>query len=186
MLQRLAILVMLILTLWTVSTSIDTTARMAFACSCAEQKPPLETLGDSAAVFRGRVMEIKTTSGDGHETLFNVSKTWKGVSDDDNLVTVATSGNMCGYWFQNDNEYLVYAYERVDGQLTTNICSRTHLIEDAEADLAALGEGRDVGKSLVYSPEIWSYPNPFLLAGIAAGIGGAIAAGVLITRRRRE
>lgn len=64
--------------------------------------------------------------------------------------------------------------------------SGTLSVSLADTELAALGEGRDVSNDLLYRVERWSYPNPFLLVGIAAGVVGAITAGILIKRRRRK
>lgn len=47
---------------------------------------------------------------------------------------------MCGYFFQEGQEYLVYASAE-GAQLKTGSCSGTKRLSDARADLAVLGEG---------------------------------------------
>jgi hypothetical protein len=49
----------------------------------------------------------------------------------------------CGYEFQLNNEYLVYAYD-YNGSIYTNICTRTNLLEYANEDLDYLN-GLNIG-----------------------------------------
>ncbi len=64
--------------------------------------------------------------------------------DDDNtlvgtIVTVWTDAGGCGYDFQKDETYLVYADDDEEtGELTTSICRRTARLSDAGHDLAYL------------------------------------------------
>jgi hypothetical protein len=162
MLQRLAMFVMLAISFW---ISIANNDRLAFACVCLPMKSPYEELFRSTAVFAGKVTNIEDS---GRIVTFDVDRVWKGISNEP--VTVAIDLH-CGSALEMGEEYLIYADSDHDGSLIANGCGRTMLLDSADAELAALG---------------WSYPNPFLLVGIAAGVVGAITAGILITRRRRK
>jgi hypothetical protein len=109
------------------------------ACSCAELKEPNEALADSTAVFVGRVTEIEMNQYS-HEAIFEIREAWKGIESDNPVakITTGTSGDVCGYDFQEDKEYLVYAYGDTN-HLATGICTRTMALDSAEYDLAALG-----------------------------------------------
>jgi len=72
-----------------------------------------------------------------------VLRSWKNVNS--NTVTVITSypsRGGCGYAFLVGRSYLVYIDRIDDGSLRTSICSRTMLLENAQADLNALGRGK--------------------------------------------
>ncbi len=116
----------------------------AFACSCAPPLTPLEELDRSAAVFSGKVANIKEDSSrSAYEVRFFVERSWKGDFADRDFapsVTVFTAldSAACGYAFEEDEKYLVYAY-RSGESLDTNICSRTQPLGNAQEDLNALG-----------------------------------------------
>ncbi len=120
---------------------------IASACSCAQNPLPTGALQDSTAVFAGKVTNIEVPSGlviissaDPVKVTFEVSKLWKGQSYKTLVVTTSRDGASCGYSFKEDEEYVVYTYGE-ENKLSTNICSRTKLLSNAQEDLAALGEG---------------------------------------------
>ena len=117
----------------------------ALACSCAEQKETTEALMVSTAVFVGRVVEIEADKSNqlSYGAIFEVQRAWKGIESDSPIVTVMTgkSGDMCGYGFQENEEYLLYAYGDPK-QLATGICSRTTTLDNAQQDLHSLGPSR--------------------------------------------
>jgi len=111
------------------------------ACSCIEPPPPLEALAQSDAVFSGKVTVIGQNSDDfSIRFQFAVVDVWKGVTTAETQVITATNSAACGFEFQADERYLVYAYQDENGELNTNICTRTRLLEYAEDDIAALGQ----------------------------------------------
>jgi hypothetical protein len=114
----------------------------ALACSCAELKEPTEALKESTAVFVGRVVEIEESQANqfSYGAIFEVQRAWKGIESDMPVikVTTGTSGDTCGYGFQENEEYLVYAYGDPK-ELATGICSRTMTLDSAQLDLTALG-----------------------------------------------
>ncbi|MFC1610805.1 hypothetical protein ACFL6C_07595 [Myxococcota bacterium] len=121
----------------------------AHACSCAQPGTPEEALAASDAVFRGKVTEIdKASAGCGGEmssadpdyVTLDVSTVWKGEVGKTTEVTTATSDASCGYTFDLNEEYIVYAKAGSD-DLHVSLCSRTRPVSEASEDLAELGSG---------------------------------------------
>lgn len=120
-------------------------AWVGFACDCAPPPPPKEALAKSAAVFLAKVVQIEDagTGELGRSVTLSVERWWKGGETANLVVSTAKSGATCGYGFQKDRRYLVYAYS--DGKkLTVSLCSRTNPAEVAEklGDFKDLGEGQ--------------------------------------------
>ena len=118
------------------------------ACSCAELSSVEEEFERSAAVFSGKVIEIKEKKSlKGYiykSVLFEVTNTWKGVEQTQILITTGEGGGDCGFNFIEGNEYLVYANESTmygAKSLVSIICSRTNKLSSSQNDLAVLGEG---------------------------------------------
>ena len=125
---------------------------IAQACSCKPPPAPKIALGQSAAVFVGRVTSV-AHSNNSNTFQFAVSKKWKGVAGD--VATVASNDNSaaCGIVFDRDRDYLVYAFKnKGDDQLQTNLCTRTKRVTDAAADLAELGEPTVKGQNAATLP----------------------------------
>jgi hypothetical protein len=120
----------------------------AWACSCAPPPPPGEARDGSAAVFAGQVTAIEApgpvggliNSADPVKVTVQVSQVWKGSLNSTLVVTTARDSASCGYSFDLGGEYLVYAYD-AEGELNTNLCSRTAPLQSAGEDLNVLGEG---------------------------------------------
>lgn len=122
------------------------------ACSC--NLPPLKKsekqlieLGRKAskAVFVGEVVEISVptiTSGEStwvSEVKFKVRKWWKGAGAEEVSVFTANVCCICGYEFKVGESYLVYAHG--ENRLSTDTCTRTRKLAEAEDDLKVLGVG---------------------------------------------
>lgn len=127
-------------------------ARQAAACSCAPVVAPDKALVQAAAVFLGKAVKVESPSsqpigGEVH-VKFQVDRFWKGVASRDVVVGTWSNGAMCGYGFQEGENYLVYAHIDSQGRLQTSLCSRTRLEADADEDLSVLGEGQ-IPSSLV-------------------------------------
>lgn len=123
---------------------LDGPERTAFACSCVPPRPPAEDLEISDAVFRGTVIAIDQNAlRYNNAVVFDVDRSWKGISNYQNVVTVITGrgGGDCGYHFEWSKEYVVYASASDDGSLDTGICSGTKPVEYASEDLAVFGAG---------------------------------------------
>ena len=119
--------------------------RPAHACSCMMQGPK-EAFDEAAAVFEGRVVAIKSEAEGAvgpadKRVLLRVVRAWKGIEAEQVQVTTADNSAMCGYHFEPEKSYLVYAHGNDEGGLRVSLCSRTKLIEQADEDLSHLGAG---------------------------------------------
>ena len=119
------------------------------ACTCVPLKGPAEELELAAAVFSGKVVEIRRHKrGEdifaGVEAVVRVERVWKGVEATTVSVFTASHSAACGYGFKEGRTYLVYAYKDAEGRLSTGICGRTRRLKDAGEDLKELGAGREV------------------------------------------
>ncbi|HWP42272.1 MAG TPA: hypothetical protein VNO14_03480 [Blastocatellia bacterium] len=119
------------------------------ACTCLPAKNATEEIGRSAAVFSGKVIEIRRDEGAKDlfatvEAVFEVERAWKGIEKKTVSVFTSSQSSACGYGFKRGESYLVYASEGREGRLITSICSRTRLLKDANDDLKELGEGKEI------------------------------------------
>lgn len=120
-------------------------AAPAHACTCAPPGPPAAELAAADAVFSGRVISVEATRQEDRfprlTVRFALAEVWKGLPEGE-VATVTTAGDSaaCGYHFEPGEEYLVYAQEGDPGSLSTGLCTRTSPLDDADEDLAALGE----------------------------------------------
>ena len=125
----------------------------AHACKCAQPGTPSEELEESSAVFAGRVASVRhsfdpdaaSVSRDDRTTVgFEVSAVWKGTVYEDMYITTPPTGGSCGFTFVEGEEYIVYAHDSAygDDSYTVGICTRTALLEQAQEDIDALGEGQ--------------------------------------------
>ena len=124
-----------------------TSTQQALACSCVPPDPPLNELARSAAVFSGKVIQVREfhdpntttiSSTDPTTVEFEVDTVWKGTSYETVYLTTARSGGSCGFTFVEGEEYIVYSH---DGS-NVSLCSRTSILSQAHDDLEELGEGR--------------------------------------------
>ncbi len=112
--------------------------RPARACSCISPPPPLEAASNSTAVFEGRSFAI-TRDGNFVRYEFEVIRVWKGEIGTRVTVRSAASPAMCGRSFDTGVPYVVYAGQRLDGDLSDTLCSRTRKSTHASEDLELLG-----------------------------------------------
>ncbi len=117
-------------------------------CTCVSPKrPTCEVWWQTSAIFTGRVTKIDTFTeeSDGQTRVrklvtLRVQDRWRGVQGKrDVIVATGAGGGDCGFQFDQNQTYLVYANQSVQtGNYETGICSRTSLVKDAAADLAYL------------------------------------------------
>lgn len=112
----------------------------AFGCDFEEPPPPREAAEQADAMFAGTVTAVEPVGDMDVVATFEVTRVWRGPSAATVEVRTPESSGMCGYVFEVDRDYLVYANER-DGELETSIASRTAELKAADDDLQALGEG---------------------------------------------
>ena len=105
-----------------------------YPCSCEELPPPEEAYQISDVVFSGKVTNIIEDSNNGFmEIAIEVFDVWKGIVE--NQIIMLSGLDDCGYYFQINEEYLIYGYYSQMNHVWTDICTRTNLLEDAEEDL---------------------------------------------------
>ena len=130
-------------------------AQRGASCDCVPPTDVGEAFSLSDAVFTGRVTYI----GDRHdkngalafrEYMFRVSRGWKGTGGIDTAILYDIPESTCSFIFEDGKQYLVYASgdRRFGGRLSTSICTRTRLLEDAADDLGKLGKPAYLGRWL--------------------------------------
>lgn len=136
----------------------------AFACSCVHLPPgantaqqPAESADDrKEALFEGKAenVRLKWKIVEAHfgdvvpadieqdppemEVSFEVLRSYRGVQDKHVNLTTGVGGGDCGFNFEVNEKYLVFAYKDDSGELSTGICSSTALLEESQANLAYL------------------------------------------------
>lgn len=144
--QRTKNLIVRIALLFTITIfSVLLTPTNAYACSCMAPGSPAEEYPHFDAVFSGRVISVvQETPADSFErnvVTIEIDESWKGTDGDEATIYTATSGATCGYYFEAEQSYLVYAnaYDNSNpDDIWTNICTRTGLLEGEGEDLIYL------------------------------------------------
>lgn len=184
----------LLLSLTLVMTDFLITQAPALACSCTEPSPPPVALGESQAVFSGRVLDIEPVnpledSSRLMRVLFSVRTAWKGARHEQIIVSTARMEASCGFEFKKGAEYLVYASD-FKHRLSTSLCSRTKALSSAAQDIAALGPGSapsgdipesELGPFRKVSRPPLSTPS---YTGIVMVVALAVTAGLIVLVRR--
>ncbi|WP_423409051.1 hypothetical protein AABM38_02905 [Heyndrickxia sp. MSNUG] len=150
------------------------------ACKCAGLPNAARELERSQAVFSGKVLDIKDKrNSKGYiikSVLFEVTNTWKGVTQSQIIITTGQGGGDCGFTFTKGQEYLVYAYEsEMYGAktLVTLICDRTNYLTALKDDLPILGAGKPPVEKVDLSRE-QSGNQPYLWAA------GVVVSGLIV------
>jgi hypothetical protein len=115
------------------------------ACTCAAPVSPAAGLKRSAAVFSGRVITIDrplaerlgASAGATFRVRFRVVKRWKGASTKTAELVTRLTGEACGFPFEVNKEYLVYAVAEPK-DIQTGICTGTKGIDDAVEEMKQL------------------------------------------------
>ncbi len=157
----------------------------AYACSCIAPPPPLEARNQAESVFAGTVSAIGADAN-GYLVTFDVEQFWKGPEGPQVTLATPSSSASCGVEFVEGEKYLVYGSFSDDGQLSTNLCTRTAPLANAGEDLAALGAG-NTPQAEPTAPQTEISTGlpwlPFALAG--AGLAVIALAAVLLRQRSR-
>ncbi|MDF0728527.1 hypothetical protein PY093_17980 [Cytobacillus sp. S13-E01] len=160
-----------------------------FACSCL-QPPPVEVeLERKTAIFSGKVIKIEDTttfnqsSGDLLKVIFEVKSSWKGINQPQAIVYTTRDSASCGFNFNLNEDYVVYAYSEED-KLMTGLCERTKSLDIAQEDLKALGEGKEPSKDLDFFKESTKEQNNNTYYGTIALIIIAILGIVFLIYKR--
>jgi hypothetical protein len=115
------------------------------ACTCAAPVSPAAGLKRSVAVFRGRVIAIDrplaerlgASVGGTFRVRFQIVKRWKGASTKTAELVTRLTGEACGFPFEMNKEYLVYAVAEPK-DIQTGICAGTKGIDDAVQEMKQL------------------------------------------------
>lgn len=151
-----------------------------YACSCIQKQTVEAEFSRSEAVFAGRVLEVKEQRHlDGSMTkaaLFEVSQIWKGVSESQIIIHTGSGGGDCGFDFEKDKEYLVYAQPSTmygnKKLLITIICDRTNVLAQAQEDLAILGNGKVPTEQVSLEGELYRIHPYVWVTGIGIAVVG--------------
>jgi hypothetical protein len=135
-----------------------------FGCSCASPPPDLNTAQrlaqwtatQSEEIFEGKVESIKLkwhlldakvgdlTPADMEqdppfmEVSFEITRSYRGPQRKTIQLRTGLGVGDCGFRFEVGKQYLVYAFTGDSGELSTNICSGTALLEESQANLSYL------------------------------------------------
>lgn len=113
----------------------------ASACDVPPPPPPAQAAEEADAVFVGTVTGVEPADDVDVVATFEVDRVWRGPPTATTQVVTPENPGMCGYAFEPDQRYLVYANQQ-DGELQTSIATRTTALDGADEDLRALGEGQ--------------------------------------------
>ncbi|HKR13964.1 MAG TPA: hypothetical protein VJT15_18010 [Pyrinomonadaceae bacterium] len=155
-------------------------ASAAVACSCMSVSP-CEAYGNASVAFVGQVTKTSIEPANGQApsnaisttftnsrpvTLFKVEKTFgRALSE---TVQIYGESTTCDLPFKTGERYLVYAYQDAKTKnLSTNICSGTALVADAQTHLTYLAGAVNSSGGTV-SGQIWREMN-----GKSQAIAGA-------------
>lgn len=164
--------------------------KYALACSCVPPPGDREALVSTDVVFSGTVTGIDDPEGDkkmissGRPVTytFAVDAVAKGVVAANEQVGSAADSASCGFGFRDGRRYVVFADEDKKGDLTTSLCSNTHILKEGE-DIDFVATRDPSGDGPVQGPLSEEGVPAIAWVGIAA-ILGLGAATFFLTRRR--
>ena len=135
----------------------------ALACRCLPPPSPNFGLEKSDVVFVGKATDVEMIEADGwlygtfkqmmgseqlyeFETLrvtLEVTTPLKAADESPLILETLASQEQCGIPFQTGKEYVVYAYRSPQGDLKTDMCTRTATVAKAAEDMAVLVEKKE-------------------------------------------
>ena len=163
-------------------TTID-----AYACSCAEIRPPCEAYWEASAVFVGVMTGDSSISvKDGQyqfqkrSVSFAIEEAFRGIQGAAAEVITGWGGGDCGFGFKRGERYLVYTYTNPqDNKLYASICQRTRALSEAGEDLQYIRELSSVPPGALIYGEVRRYRReanagrqPESMSGIKISIDG--------------
>lgn len=124
----------------------------AKACSCTGKDTPAKEYVEAKYVFVGSISNLSRVSNRSGfsdlRAIFDIEEVFKGNKEVKQNVFTSTQGTACGYPFQENGRYLVYAYlDEETKSLETNICTRTRRLSFGKLDdeveiLRSLAKGK--------------------------------------------
>jgi len=127
-------------------------AEHANACSCLFQDPKdpgvvEEALESADIVFVGAVESAEIDGPPEGEygrmiqtTVFVVKDSWKGETVNRITTRVNVQCCLCGFRFEEDQTYLIFAHEREEGVYTVSVCSLSRTLAEAGDIIRRLDE----------------------------------------------
>ena len=105
-------------------------AQPCWACSCVPYDTPRQERHAHArhadVVFTGTTKRVETSpNGDKLIAYFAVEKAYKGTHRENLVIKTASSGSLCGYYFNDDTRYTVFGDGEGPRVYETNSCSGT-------------------------------------------------------------
>ena len=108
---------------------------LAYPCSCSY--PPFEEqFAKATVVFAGRVIKLEPGGQNRLLAKFKILKPYKGITTKEIEIRTLQSARACGYPFELQAEYLIYAMGKE--QLETSLCTRSRILRLAKEDLDLL------------------------------------------------
>lgn len=114
------------------------------ACSCIYLENSEVKLENAELVFSGKVvdLEILESYPVQYRAHFEIDKYWKSNNNSPGQLTISSiknDGANCGYNFEENEEYLIYAYfDEETGEYTTNACMGSLTLETAQTEITNL------------------------------------------------
>lgn len=140
------------------------------------------TLSHPGAVFSGKVVDVEKGSSSSLLVTLRVFEVWNGPQRETLEVRTASDGVICGYPFEEGQEYLVYAYGKEE-PFKVDLCSYTKQLSKADAELTYLGKFGESEKPKggeALTDTSGGFP-PLEIIGM---LGGAVAAVSLVVLMR--
>lgn len=157
------------------------------ACDCPEPPPPTDALEDADAVFAGEVTSLREVGDEGPGpwllARIEVTEVWKGEVHEVVEVRTHAHGATCGYGFEEGRADIVYASIDDEGRFRTNLCARTAPLDQADEDLAALGDGEQPRRGDAVG-EVDDGRAGWLVGLAAVALAGVLLASGAWARRR--
>jgi hypothetical protein len=111
-------------------------------CDC-----PAAPLKGDTLIFKGRVLDISSNHvASGLKITMGVSRIYQGDTDPVTVVSTPWPGSACGFPFEKDSMYLVYAYR--GRSIRTDACQKTRLLTNGEDAEEELGQGFEARRNL--------------------------------------
>jgi len=129
------------------------------ACSCPPKPSSANAVAQADAVFSGKIEKVElvvSTVSSFRRIKITVARVWKGDREAAAEIFTGPDQGACGYDFQVNATYLIYAYKSESGRLQTDICTRTAAISRAQEDLNYLGPAVNEKGACCGSPDIFS------------------------------
>jgi hypothetical protein len=126
-----------------------------YTCSCTYPEFD-EQLAQATVVFAGRVLKIEPGGPNLLAAQFKILKAYKGTSEQEITITTNEDSAACGYPFEIQAEYLIYATGKETYEVS--LCSRSRLLKNASEDLKKLENSSKSEKQEGSKPK----PDPFV------------------------